>query len=50
MQDGGSPRLSDSMVVTIRVDPIPPVFQQTTYTVSVPEFMGQVSTSIAKNS
>lgn len=43
LQDGGSPPLSDSIIVTVRIDPIPPVFEQTTYSASVAEFTGTVS-------
>lgn len=29
-------------MVTVRVDPIPPIFEQTTYSASVAEFTGEV--------
>ena len=41
-QDEGVPPLSDTISVTVRVDPTPPTFDQLAYTASVDEFSGQV--------
>lgn len=42
IQDEGIPPLNDSILVTVRIDPTPPVFQQFVYTASVDEFSGEV--------
>ena len=42
-QDEGIPPLNSSLSVTVRVDPEPPVFNQSIYTAAVPEFTGEVS-------
>ena len=42
-QDEGIPPLNASLNITVRVDPEPPVFNQTFYTANVPEFTGEVS-------
>ena len=42
-QDEGIPPLNASLNIIVRVDPEPPVFNQTFYTANVPEFTGEVS-------
>ena len=47
-QDEGIPPLNASLSVTVRVDPEPPVFNQSIYTAAVPEFTGEVSQQASK--
>ena len=42
LQDEGFPPLNDSISVTVRVDPSPPVFEQAVYSASVDEFDSEV--------
>ena len=45
MQDEGEPALSASLNVSIRVDPVPPIFDQAVYEAYLLEFTDQVINS-----
>ena len=42
-QDGGSPPLNSSLIVSVRVTPAPPLFESVIYEASVEEFTDSVS-------
>ena len=42
VQDEGFPPLNGTILATVRVDPVPPIFEQFVYTASVDEFSGEV--------